>query len=315
MGRAMGLLVRTATGERCLLEAEHLIGRSPRAALRLDDSFVSTQHASIRWLGDGWELKDLGSRNGTAVDRVPVQYGQLVKLRAGMRVSFGNADQTWELADDSPPRANVTLVDGRGEPTFIDGDVLALPSQGDVQATLIRAMDGSWTLEKDDTALALTSGQTFEVGGKSYRLSTPGIVSDTAALSTPELAAKAFRLQHVRLEFRVSQDEEHVEIHVDRGGETVDLGSRSHNYMLLLLARERLAEAARGIADSACGWMDQEQLLRALRSRAERLNIDIFRIRKQFGAIGILDAASIVERRPGTKQLRIGVGAITISGV
>ena len=176
-------------------------------------------------------------------------------------------------------------------------------------------MDGSWTLEKQDSTLALTSGQTFEVGGTSYRLSTPGVVSDTAALSTPELAAKAFRLQHLRLEFRVSQDEEHVEIHVQRGGETVDLGSRSHNYVLLLLARERLAEAARGVAESACGWMDQEQLLRALRSRAERLNIDIFRIRKQFDAIGVLDAASIVERRPGTKQLRIGAGSITIRGV
>ena len=49
---------------------------------------MSSQHASIRWVGDGWELKDLGSRNGTAVDGVPVPSGQVVKLSAGMSVSF-----------------------------------------------------------------------------------------------------------------------------------------------------------------------------------------------------------------------------------
>jgi hypothetical protein len=44
-----------------------------------------------------------------------------------------------------------------------------------------------------------------------------------------------------------------------------------------------------------------------------QLNIDVFRIRKQFSLLGVIDAASIVERRPGTHQLRIGTGAITIT--
>src|SRR6185295_2573336 len=79
----MGRLVRTTTGEQCHLESEHLVGRSPRAALQLDSSFVSSQHATIRWVGDGWELKDLGSRNGTAVDGAPVPAGQAVRLHAG----------------------------------------------------------------------------------------------------------------------------------------------------------------------------------------------------------------------------------------
>ena len=90
----MGRLVRTTTGEECLLETEHVVGRSERAALRLDSAFVSSQHASLRWLGDGWELKDLGSRNGTAVDGTPVAPGQAVRLRAGMSISFGRAEQT-----------------------------------------------------------------------------------------------------------------------------------------------------------------------------------------------------------------------------
>jgi hypothetical protein len=309
----MGRLVRTTTGEACLLETEHLVGRSARAALQLDSAFVSTQHASIRWVGDGWELKDLGSRNGTAVDGAPVTPGQAVRLRAGMTVSFGRAEQTWKLEDDSPPRAHVTPVDREGPPVFVEEDMLALPSQENVEATLIHGLDGSWRLERQEATVPLASGQVFEVAGQKWRLSTPGIVSDTSVVDASE-AAKAIRLQQVGLEFRVSRDEEHIQICVERGKESIDLGSRSHNYVLLLLARERLADAARGLDEPACGWIDQERLLRDLRTRPEHLNIDIFRIRKQFGAAGILDAASIVERRSGAKQLRIGVGTIVIHG-
>ncbi len=303
------------TGERCVLETEHLVGRSSRAALQLEDAFVSSQHALIRWVGDGWGLKELGSRNGTAIDGTPVPPGQLIRLRAGMTISFGNSEQTWSLVDDSPPRASVIAVDGQGEPVFLEGDVLALPSQDDVQATVIRALPGSWKLEMQDVTLPLASGQVFEVGGRRFRFSIPDVVSETSSVVCREQAINTFRLEQVALEFRVSRDEEHVQIHVELGAETIDLGSRSHNYLLLLLARERLAEAAQGVAAAACGWVDQEQLLRDLRMRADRLNIDVFRIRKQFGAAGVLDAAHIVERRPASRQLRIGVAKIAIHGV
>jgi hypothetical protein len=231
-----------------------------------------------------------------------------------MTVSFGRAEQTWTLEDDAPPQAHVTPVDRDGPPIFVEEDMLALPSQENVEATLLHGVDGSWRLERQDTTVPLVSGQVFEVAGQKWRLSTPGMVSDTSVVDASE-AAKAIRLQQVGLEFRVSRDEEHIQIRVERGADTIDLGSRSHNYVLLLLARERLADAARGVPDPACGWLDQEQLLRDLRTRPEHLNIDIFRIRKQFGAAGILDAASIVERRSGAKQLRIGVAKLAIQGV
>jgi hypothetical protein len=311
----MGLLVRTTTGEKCLLESEHLVGRSPHAALRLDNSFVSAQHASIRWVGGAWELKDLGSRNGTAVDQVAVVAGQVVKLRAGMLLSFGQLEQTWELVDDSAPRAKVVPADGEGEPVVIEGDLLPLPSEADVQATVLRTVDGSWSLETNDDAVPLVSGQIFEVAGRRWRFSMPLIVSDTTTVAPAEQVSQPIDLRGSSLEFHVSRDEEHVQIYLAHGSTRLDLGSRAHNYILLLLARERLNEATQGVADSACGWVDQEELLRALRSRPERLNIDIFRIRKQFGAAGVVDAVHIVERRQGSKQLRIGIAALSIESI
>jgi hypothetical protein len=43
-----------------------------------------------------------------------------------------------------------------------------------------------------------------------------------------------------------------------------------------------------------------------------QLNLDVFRLRRQFAALGIVDAANIVERRPRTRQLRIGTARLQI---
>jgi hypothetical protein len=42
------------------------------------------------------------------------------------------------------------------------------------------------------------------------------------------------------------------------------------------------------------------------------MNVDIFRIRKQVAALGLVDAPNIIERRPRAKQLRIGVGDLEV---
>jgi hypothetical protein len=115
--------------------------------------------------------------------------------------------------------------------------------------------------------------------------------------------------------FRVSSDEEHVELVMHCGAGPVDLGARGHNYLLLLLARQRLADAGQNLPAGTCGWVYQDELVRALKVSAERLNIDIFRIRKQFEAIGLSEPASIVERRPRTKQLRIGVASLALEPI
>src|SRR6266542_3605567 len=227
----MALLRHTTSGVQRMLETEHLVGRSPRAPLRLDSSYVSAQHASIRWTADGWELRDLGSRNGTWVDGNALKSGETIRLQRGCKVSFGHADQTWELIDDSPPQAQVVRLDGEGEPLLVEVNMLALPSADDTQVTILRMPDGSWKIEREDAMVPLVSEQVFEVGGKAFRFCAPGVMSGTSALEEPELTQAVHDL---RLEFLVSRDEEHVQIFVGRGPEKIDLGSRAYHYLLLL---------------------------------------------------------------------------------
>jgi len=52
------------------------VGRAPPCALRIDERFVSARHAILRWTGERWDLKDLGSRNGTYLDGRKIRSGE-----------------------------------------------------------------------------------------------------------------------------------------------------------------------------------------------------------------------------------------------
>ena len=67
------------------------------------------------------------------------------------------------------------------------------------------------------------------------------------------------------------------------------------------------------MAETTCGWLYQEDLAHDPTMAPPQLNIDVFRIRKQFAAIDVVDAANIVERRPRTRQLRLGTGRLSVT--
>lgn len=311
----MGCLRHCETGDRCLLMPEHLVGRSPRAALCLKSSYVSAQHASIRWVTSHWELKDLGSRNGTRVNDKSLAPGQVRELQVGARISFGRAEQTWELVDDSPPRAMVVPLDGRDDGIVIEDEMVALPSPEIPSATIFRRPDGSWKVEQHDSIATLVDGQVLHVQGRKWKFTCPPALSSTSTIDWPRFAVRD--LQSIRLMFRVSSDEEHVEIRLSGtgSGDDLDLGSRAHNYLLLYLARHRFAEAEQGVPEAACGWVHRQDILDALRIDRERLNLDVFRARKHFALAGVRDAADVIERRPDTSQLRIGIAQLSIQRI
>src|SRR5678809_119462 len=87
-----------------ILGEELLVGRrAPDAtrpgshALVLNDTVVSGQHARLaRVGGGGWEVEDLGSKNGTWVDNA--RLAEKTKLRDGAVIFFGNHVGIFRLA-------------------------------------------------------------------------------------------------------------------------------------------------------------------------------------------------------------------------
>ncbi|MGD8634401.1 MAG: FHA domain-containing protein, partial [Anaerolineales bacterium] len=73
------------------LDNLNLIGRAADNTIVLDDEIVSAHHARLSYLSDRqWWLEDLGSRNGTAVNAVPVD--EPLAVTDGDTISFGNVE-------------------------------------------------------------------------------------------------------------------------------------------------------------------------------------------------------------------------------
>ncbi|NNG36127.1 FHA domain-containing protein [Nakamurella aerolata] len=65
-------------GSRFTLEAEQVsAGRHPESEIFLDDVTVSRRHAEFRRIAGGYEVRDVGSLNGTLVNREPVEAATL----------------------------------------------------------------------------------------------------------------------------------------------------------------------------------------------------------------------------------------------
>jgi hypothetical protein len=305
----MAMLRDLRTGRLWVLESECLIGRAPACSIRLEDGCVSLRHASLRWTGQGWEIRDLGSLNGTLINGTALTPGQNHPLQRGVCAAFGGSEAHWQLVDDGPPV--VMVVDQGGRTSAAEGEMVGIPSSDDPIATIYLARDGQWQLERSDGfAMAVADGQTFEVGGHQWRFACPQVVAPTETSEQPRTL-----IAHATLKLGVSRDEEHVEVTVEIAGKRRELGSRAHSELLLVLARHFLADREQGLPESACGWVYVEDLERELATSAAQINIDIFRARRQFGALGLADSSEIVQRRPRTRQLRIGITQLAVTNL
>lgn len=87
-----------------------MIGRDQAADLRLPDARVSRRHAELVRAGEGWTLRDLGSRSGTALNGRLLQPSESAPVAPGSTVSVGpfelrilmgpGTESTISLADD-----------------------------------------------------------------------------------------------------------------------------------------------------------------------------------------------------------------------
>jgi hypothetical protein len=303
----MASLYNEKLQRRITLQASNSIGRSSRSSLRIDDQCVSLDHASIRWQGDAWTIRDLGSLNRTFLDGHPLTPGESKVLREGSLLAFGSEQETWTLESASPPAVMAVPLDG-GPAVVEEGGLLGLPSAEEPVVTLLRNADGAWELEPP-TALpgGVVDNAVVEVVGRLYRISVPHVAPSTV----PVTALRGSCIGDLTVHFRVSADLDDVTLVVKRGSVEEELPARSHFELLRVLARARRKEAAEGIPDPHCGWLHIEDLARDVRLDLEHVHVQIYRIRKNFSTLGLLDPARVIERRSRSRMVRFGVPVST----
>jgi len=289
-----------------VLQPEHLVGRSPQCTLQLSPGYVSAQHALIRWNGNSWRLLDRGSRNGTHLNGKLVEPGRDMALEQGAVIAFGHPNERWALVDVSAPQPGVIRVDTGEYLASVDG-VIGLPSAESPLCVLFQGVDGSWQLElPNQSSRPIHDEQTFQFANAEWRFCCPQALSSTSAANFES------DLLDSSLLFRVSSDEEFVELSLQYANRQLMLGTRQHNFLLLTLARTRLADAESKLPEVDCGWVYKEQLASGLLMTSQQVDGEVFRIRRHFGHHGVPQAATIIERRPGTTQLRIGMARLKI---
>lgn len=306
----MGTLRNDTSGREVTLDATTLIGRAATCRLVLEQPRVSSQHAMIFHDGEGWFLRDLGSRNGTWLGKTRLVIGERSALSEGDSICI--ADDPWTLIYAGPPTARA--VDDAGEMRTSDADLLVLPDGDAPLVTVFRDGLGQWWLEDGADRARTQDGAVIEVEGRAWRLALPGR-SQAAGLSTTIGAARLpDTLAGVdRLALIVSRDEESVVATLHFADARQVLAPRTFHYLCVLLGRARLADRAAGEPESEAGWRYVDDVARDLGVDVYRLNVEVYRLRKQLSALGLRDAATIIERRPQAKQMRLGLARVTVA--
>lgn len=305
----MGLIFSPTTGRAAALGHRTLVGRGPECGLVLQDRRASTHHASLTWREGAWQLRDLGSRNGTEVDGEAVATGVSRTLRAGEELSFGGGSP-WILLDAGPPGPVGLVVEG-GQAVGARGGMLVLPEDADPQLVVYGDGEDGWLLEEAGEVGPCPVDLERELAGRSWRVLLP-VVPRRGEVPSTWGRAGSKEVEAIGLRFTVSRDEEHVDTELDLGGERTCLRPRVHHFVLLELARRRLADRAAGVGAAEEGWAYVEDLCQGLDLRTPVLNLQLLRARQELAELGVEGVGRLFERRRLSGQLRLGPADVTV---
>jgi hypothetical protein len=268
----------------------------------LDAAGVSAQHAAIAWDGQRWTLRDLASRNGTWLEGRRLGPGEVAPLVSGALIELGRPGERMTFADDAPPapcaRSGELYLEGQDE-------LLAIPSPEDPVVVIVYDPEEGWLRCEGGQSGPVRSGAEVDVVGRRWSLTLPEAVAATAEVRAQRVEAPALALS-----FKVTPDEEYVELTAELGGIRHSLPARAHHYLLLTLARARMEDAQ--VPASGQGWVYTSDLLTMLRQSANQLYVSLHRARRELEAIGLPEGVELFERRTTTRQLRLAVSTLQV---
>jgi len=261
--------------------------------------YVSKYHAVIEWREPNWLLKDI-SKNGLKLNNKIIPAQKHTVLKVGDTIDFaGVGEVTLTIKDLAAPKPMLVNVESPLETIDISQSLL-LPNEDEPELALYLCPDRErWYVERVEQGSEegpYDSGDIVELCNSKWKFLL--IAEDDV---TTEFDPRQSSLDDVVFRFDLSQDEESTNLTLIENGLEIDLGERSHNYLLVHLLRHRSLQA-----DDA-GWLDGHLLLKELGLEETHMNIQIFRARKQISAAlpSLSGHSKLIERRRGTLRSSI----------
>ena len=146
---------------------EQVIGRSSKADLVIADRSLSRQHARLLHRDERWLIEDLGSRNGTHVNRAPIT--EATALHDGDVIGLGASTVTVRQVGGA--EARVGDSDSFGEHTLFRpaSELLESSDLQPTTRTMLQALQGQALANLGDTEGALSVLDFAASGGSTNR--------------------------------------------------------------------------------------------------------------------------------------------------
>ncbi|WP_440056778.1 FHA domain-containing protein (plasmid) [Pseudoalteromonas sp. T1lg65] len=306
----MAYLIDEQKLERVYLKSYHTIGRYKfNVDTLIDKPGVSRHHAIIELNEGKWFIRDV-STNGIWINDKKVDKNLPYQLFENDKIDFAGPGQNSFVAANLATECQYLVSQSNPKKVIEVGNQFLLPNEKDpTHIIYFEKLLNYWFLEDLVTSdrQALIDGGSISVMNDQWTFYSATSVPITKQLSHQIMA------KPISLEFSVSQDEEDTHLTINSNGNAIDLGSRSHHYLLLLLARARIEDKDAGLDTDVQGWIYREDLAKSLGIQMNHMNIMVHRAKKQLTEA--LDeshpsSAFIIEARCG--QIRVNCQDITI---
>lgn len=293
----MAIIKNIQTKEIYFLNSIHSLGSNiHKADTFIEGKDISTHHATIYWENGYWYIID-HSKSGTLLNANPIRK-ETRKLQNQQVIQFGKEDRNkWEIVNLLPPSSYLKSLSHKNKMLELRS-CHTLPNDDNNMILFYLSAEEKWTWKNNDRYFLLHNRQTIKFNNEEWQFIENEIIQQTPHQLS---ATKAF------FKFHLSINEEHISLKVIIDQMEIDLGSHSHNYLLLSLARKRLEDMNKNYDLYDQGWVTIDQLTYDVGKEMIKevdvyyLNLQIHRIKKQFSKLknyGML-FTNVIERRKG----------------
>jgi hypothetical protein len=293
----MASLINLQTEEIIVLNSYHQFGRASQNDTCIMSIDVSRNHATICWQNSTWKIID-HSKNGTIVDnRILCQSSR--NLKEGNRIQFGGKDSnTWKVLDLKAPCSYLKSTSKKNNYIELSAAIL-LPSNESPEISLYKNSNASWKLDTGKEIIELQNRNVYRLGNEDWEYIENEILDTTTDLNDIS--------KYACVVFKISADEEAIDVKIVINDFQLDLGERVYNHVLLKLAQEREKFGKALVVSEKQGWMDMNELIGFLSKELlievdeYYLNVQIHRLRKRLMDLppyGYL-FSNIIERKNG----------------
>ena len=296
----MAILTKLNSNMSFYLRDFHRFGRLAHSVdTLLNYPEVTRIHAVIEWVKPHWYIRDL-SKNGIWLNgkRLDKQTNSVLALND--RISFSEINNLdYQLTSIDPPRDLLLPVNGTNTHCMLLEPYHFLPDSQHPKAVIYYDPERlSWCYENTEThqLTLLKDGQKITIAEQQWQFFQAEMASQENTLNLSPTS-----INNLKFMFSLSLDEEQTELKIRQHNKLVDLDVRSHHYLTLLLARNKLTDIKNKFEPDVQGWVQVKKLARDLGINESHVNIQIHRARKQFmdSFNNILSADILIERKRG----------------